>query len=78
MTQEVEPFVLIRARAVGVLTVHHARLVRMEFQTDLRHRLGDGRQHLPCLGFTFAVSCIIRVTLERDRGIVFGSHESNA
>ena len=56
VTQEVEPLVLMSERAVVVLAVHDARLVRMQLQTDLRHPFGECLQHVMCLGLGLAVN----------------------
>jgi hypothetical protein len=69
VAQEVEPFVLVRARTIGIFAVHDARLVWMKFQTDLRHPFGNGRQHMLCLGLGRTVHYrIIRVALETGEG----------
>jgi hypothetical protein len=62
-------WLLVGAVAVVVFAVHDAGLVRMNFQTDLRHPLSDGPQHLLCLGLGCAVkNRVIRVALETDEG----------
>jgi hypothetical protein len=65
--KEREPNVLMRTAPVGVLAVHDARLVQIQFQTDLRQPLDDRAEHdLRLLSASTVQDLIIRVTLERD------------
>ena len=55
------------------------RLVRMKFQTDLRHPFGDGLQHMLCLGLARTVNHrIIRIRSKLTSGNSLASHVSNA
>jgi hypothetical protein len=65
IAQERELDVLVGARAVRVLAVHDARLVRMQLQTDLRQTISDRIPHVAGLALAAAVDHhVIAVALE--------------